>query len=159
MSSCDRRSLLLLPLALAACGFTPVYGPGGTGQSLQDNVSVADPVTRDDYYLVRRLEERLGRADEGAYALQVATGLSIQGLALDPEGNIDRYNVVGVSEYSLTEKATGRIVASGVVDNFTSYSATGTTIATRAAGKDAQERLMVILADQVVTRLMAQTLP
>jgi LPS-assembly lipoprotein len=158
MSSCDRRSLLLLPLALAACGFTPVYGPGGTGQSLQDNVSVADPVSRNDYYLVRRLEERLGRTDEGAYSLQFATGISIQGLALDPAGNIDRYNVVGATEYNLREKATGRIVTSGVVENFTSYSATGTTIATRASSKDAEERLMVILADQIVTRLLVADL-
>ena len=158
MSSSDRRSLLLLPLALAACGFTPVYGPGGTGQSLQDNVSVADPVSRNDYFMVRRLEERLGRADEGAYALQVTTGISVQGLAVDPEGNRDRYNVVGASQYALTENATGRIVASGSVDNFTSYSATGTTIATRAASRDAQERLMVILADQIVTRLLVADL-
>jgi LPS-assembly lipoprotein len=158
MSLSDRRSLLLLPLALAACGFTPVYGPGGTGQSLQDNVSVGEPVTRDDYYLVRRLEERLGRADEGAYALQFATGISIQGLALDPAGNIDSYNVVGATEYNLREKATGRIVTSGVVENFTSYSATGTTIATRAARKDAQERLMVILADQIVIQLLSTDL-
>jgi LPS-assembly lipoprotein len=45
-------------------------------------------------------------------------------------------------------------VTSGSVDNFTGYSATGTTVATLAAERDAQERLMTILADQIVTRLL-----
>ncbi|HCQ58330.1 MAG TPA: hypothetical protein DIU10_10575, partial [Sulfitobacter sp.] len=53
----------------------------------------------------------------------------------------------------------GQIVTSGKVESFTGYSATGTTVATRAAELDAQERLMVILADLVVSRLYAADLP
>ena len=46
-------------------------------------------------------------------------------------------------------------VTSGTVDSFTGYSATGSTVATRAARADAEERLTTILADQIVTRLIA----
>lgn len=156
--SLSSRLLLILPLVLAACGFTPVHGPGGTGQALQNNVSTTEPTTRNDFLLNQRLEERLGRADEAPYLLTVSTGLSIDGLALDTAGTTTRFNVLGVSQYALAERDTGRVITSGTVDNFTTYSASGTTIATRAASKDAQERLMIILADQIVTRLLSTDL-
>jgi LPS-assembly lipoprotein len=44
------------------------------------------------------------------------------------------------------------------VDNFTGYSATGTTVATQASKQDAEKRLMVILAEQIITRLYAADL-
>ena len=49
----------------------------------------------------------------------------------------------------------------GRTDSFTSYSATGSTAATQAAERDARRRLMVILADRVIDRLLidADTLP
>ena len=37
----------------------------------------------------------------------------------------------------------------GKIQHFTSYSATGTTVATLAAKRDAEVRLMIILADQI----------
>ena len=49
----------------------------------------------------------------------------------------------------------GAVVTQGNVGGFTGYSATGSTVATTAARTDAQDRLMVILADQIVTRLIA----
>ena len=48
------------------------------------------------------------------------------------------------------------VLATGQVDNFTSYSASGTTVATLAAQRDAEARLMVILADQVINKLTAE---
>jgi LPS-assembly lipoprotein len=44
------------------------------------------------------------------------------------------------------------------VDSFTSYSATGSTVAGLTAKEDAGRRLMVILADQIVARLMVAAL-
>jgi len=41
------------------------------------------------------------------------------------------------------------------VRGFTSWSATGTTISGLAAQEDAARRLMVILGDQIITRLIA----
>ena len=45
--------------------------------------------------------------------------------------------------------------ARGRVESFTSYSATGSTVATLAADTDAATRLRQILADQIATRLIA----
>jgi hypothetical protein len=53
---------LLLPLALAACGFTPAYGAGGAGaMRLHGTVRAADPTDKNAFDFVERIEERLGR--------------------------------------------------------------------------------------------------
>ena len=106
MSLYNRRSLLALPLALAACGFT-----------------------------------------------------SEEGLAINAAGDTTRFNLTGRVDYSLRDANSGTVVTSGKVQNFTAYSAIGTTVATLAAERDAIERLMVILGDQITTRLYATDLP
>ena len=143
---------------LAACGFTPVYGPGGTGGALQNRVLVTAPEDRNSFVLTREIETRLGRANTPAYGLDVTITTSEERLAIDREGNTTRFNLVGVADYALRDTATGQIVTSGTVENFTGYSATGTTVATLAGEQDAQDRLMTILAEQIVTRLYAADL-
>jgi LPS-assembly lipoprotein len=150
-----RTFLLALPLALAACGFEPVYGPGGTGAALQNRVSVAAPQDGNSYLLVRRLEERLGRTSAPRYALNLTLTTREEELGIDPDGNVDRFNLVGVAGYILNDLDTGADVGSGTVNSFTGYSATGSTVVTLAAERDARARLMVILADQIVARLLA----
>ena len=59
------------------------------------------------------------------------------------------------ADFVLTETASGAEVTRGQVSTFTSYSTTGTTIATMSAEQDAHDRLARMLADQVVTRLLA----
>jgi len=101
----------------------------------------------------------LGRAATPRWGLALTTTTTEDGLAIDSEGNTRRYNLLGATSYALRDLDSGQIVTSGKVESFTGYSATGTTVATRAAELDAQERLMVILADLVVSRLYAADLP
>lgn len=159
MSSCDRRTfLLMLPVAVAAlsaCGFTPVYGPGGTASALRGKVEVQAPATADEYLLVRDLEERLGRATQPEYQLALVLATETQGQAVTASNETTRYSIVGEVDFVLTRIATGQTVASGQVQNFTGYSATGSTVETLAGERDARARLMTILADQINTRLVA----
>lgn len=157
MSLFRRQFLFALPLAVAACGFSPVYGPGGTGTALQNAVSIAAPEDRSSYLLVRRLEERLGRTASPRFGLSLTLDTREEELGIDPDGNIDRFNLVGVAGYVLNDLDTGAEIGSGTVNSFTGYSATGSTVVTLAAERDARERLMVILADQIVARLLAAT--
>ena len=55
----------------------------------------------------------------------------------------------------LGRTATGQILASGTVTDFVGYSAAGSTVSTLASERDATERLMVLLSDQIITRLYA----
>lgn len=158
MSSLNRRTFLLAPLALGACGFTPVYAPGGTGAALQNRVLVDAPNDKDSYLLTREIEGRLGRAGDPAYGLALNITTSEQQLAIDRSGYTGRFHLIGKVDYVLRDLATGQVVTSGQVDNFTGYSATGTTVATLAGEQDAEERLMIMLADQIVTHLYAADL-
>ncbi|WP_299600487.1 LPS assembly lipoprotein LptE [uncultured Tateyamaria sp.] len=149
---------LALTLILTGCGFEPVYGPGGTGTKLQNRVQVDTPIDREGFLLVRQLEERLGRAGDPAYRLGIELAVREEARAIDPDGDIRRFHVIGDATYTLSDTATGAVLRSDTVDNFVGYSATGTTVATLSAKRDAVERLMTILADEIVLQLQASDL-
>ncbi len=157
MSSPDRRTVLALLAAspLAACGFTPAYAPGGPAAGLQGAIFVADPVDKNGFDLVERLEERLGLESTARFDLAYTISTNAVGVGITPEGAINRYTLNGKVVWSLTSRGTGARVTGGEVNSFTSYSVTGSTVAGLAAEEDASLRLMRILADQIVTRLIA----
>ncbi len=157
MWSPDRRSFLTLTAAtaLSACGFEPVYGPGGGGAKLSGRVRPADPETTEDYILVRELETRLGRANNPDLVLDYTTSLTEERMAISADNITTRFNVIGTVRYELKDARSDIVLEDGKVDSFTSYSTTGSTVATQAARRDARERLMVILTDLLVTRLYA----
>jgi LPS-assembly lipoprotein len=162
MSSFKRRLFLLGSAALVAgCGFAPAYGPNGAAQSLQGTIAVDEPDSRAGYLLTRALEDRLGRPSPARYGLAYSINLDEDPIAISSSNVTTRFNLLGRITYALRDLATGEVLTSGKLDSFTSYSASGTTVATQAAERDAEERLMVILADQLTTRLIAEagTLP
>lgn len=155
MSSLDRRTFLLAPLVLAACGFTPAYAPGGNADALIGSIKVADPSDKRGFDLVQRLEERLGRPQNARHLLAYAIKTTATGVGITTENVITRFNVSGTVDWTLSDKDSGARLTGGQVQSFTSYSATGATVAGLAAQEDANLRLMRILADQIVTRLIA----
>lgn len=158
MSSSDRRAFLTLLAALpfAACGFTPAYGPGGAATGLMGEILVDPADNRDGFALVGRLEERLGRAGPLArYGLAVTLWTDKSATAITTANEIDRFNVSGRASFALRDLTNGTVVQRGEVENFTSYSATASTVGTLAAERDAFDRLSRALADQIVTRLLA----
>jgi LPS-assembly lipoprotein len=147
--------MILTPLALAACGFTPAYAPGGPATGLLGTIWVQDPTDRNGFDLVERLEERLGRPDDIRYDLTFTITTEAVGVGITTDNRITRFNLKGSIDYTLTERASGARVAGGRVQGFTAYSATGSTVAGLAAEEDAATRLMRLLADQIVARLIA----
>lgn len=156
MSSCKRRTFILTALAaLSACGFTPVYGPDGAGTALQGAVLVDAPTTRDAYLLTQELEARLGRANPGRFGLSYAITVRQEAIAISKSNVTTRYDLLGEITFALRDLETQKVITSGIVSNFTGYSASGSTVATQAAERDARARLMNILAEQIIARLMA----
>lgn len=163
MSSSDRRLFLLglAALPLAACGFTPAYGTAGGATKLRGRIAIQAPSTRDDFTFVARIESRLGRAQAPAYDLAYTINATRESGGITAANETTRYTLKGTATYTLTDTASQTRVAGGTVRGFTSWSATGTTVAGLAAEDDAARRLSVMLADQVITRLIAAapTLP
>ncbi|MFB0940845.1 MAG: LPS assembly lipoprotein LptE [Paracoccaceae bacterium] len=149
-----RFGVVLAAAALAGCGFTPVYGPDGTGAALLGQLSLDPPQDRNDYLLQRRIEERLGQATAGAWRLSTQIKTDNIGLGFTTDGDITRYNINGTTDYTLRRTGSSEIFRQGKIQHFTSYSATGTTVATLAAKRDAEVRLMTILADQIIDQLL-----
>lgn len=150
-----RRALLLGGASLlAACGFEPVYGPGGTAQTLSGRIEVLPPADEEGRALSRRLEDRLGLPEAPDLTLAADIFISEEELGVLPDGSISRYNVVGRVDWSLTRD--GETVLSGSEQSFTAYSATSTTVATIIAQRNARERLMILLADRITADIYAR---
>lgn len=153
--SWSRRGIILAAAASAGCGFSPVLAPGGAAADLRGQVEVSAPENRSGYALTRRFEERLGLPSAPVYELRanITEGSQVTGIPADRVAA--RVNLIGQVDYRLVELSTGKVLRRGRVQSFTGYSSTSTTAATRAARDDAQERLMIILADRVVADLLA----
>lgn len=151
----DRRAILLGALALAGCGFRPVYGEGGTGRALRHAVRAADPVSRADYQFVAAFEDLLGRPDSARHALTYAiTTREMGGGRVSGFGDT-RIQVFGALDYTLSPLAGGDALATGRIEGSTAYSTTGTQLASLTAAEDAHLRLMRLLAEGLVGRLLA----
>ena len=154
MSSFERRTFLLSFAALAGCGFTPVYAPGGDAGDLRGRIEVLPPADEEGFALVNRLEERLGRGAAAEYLLTAEIRIREEAVGFLPDGTISRYNVLGQVPWRLIRGETE--VLAGTERSFTSYSATSTTVATIVAQRDARRRLMVIVADRITAKILAE---
>ncbi|MFQ6553669.1 LPS assembly lipoprotein LptE [Aestuariibius insulae] len=137
---------------LAACGFTPVLAPGGSALDLQGRIATEEPDTRIEYALNRRLEERLGRPAAADLKLRTTLSIDEDPSAFTSDREITRYTLEGELKYRVEDTA-GQLITSGSVETFVGYSATGSTVATLAAERDAEDRLATALADLLVARL------
>jgi len=144
-----------LLLVLAACSYTPAYAPGGAGDGLFGSILVREPDTENDYIFVRRLDERLGRSNGARYRLNYSIETDTESVGRTLEQQVTRFNVSGTAQYQAVDTITSEVVHSGTVEGITGYSATIPLAGARAATRDANRRLMVILADQVAVRVLA----
>lgn len=149
--------MLAACLPLAACGFAPAYGPGGAASGLLGRVEIDAPSNKDQFDLVERLEERLGRPSAAQFRLSYRVSVTEEGQAISRTNRTNRYQLLGNLSYTLHRAANGKALSSGKVSSFTAYSAFGTSVAAAASEADARTRLMRILADQLVTQLIASS--
>ena len=156
MLSSDRRKFLgvIAALPLAGCGFTPVYGTNGSARTLRGRIAYRAPDTPEGFRLRTRLEDRLGRVEQGDYLLTVQLEIDEDAVVISSAQDINRFNLLGKATWELTEPGNDTPLASGIAETFTAYSAFGTTVATREAQDDARDRLAIALADLIVTDII-----
>lgn len=159
MSSFDRRTILTLLAAapLAACDYKPVLGPRGLGDVLWQKILADAPADRLGFEFVSRFEDRLGRADGPLWALGYSIETDETGGAVTPGDVTTRYTLTGKLTWSIRRLESEQTVLEGTEEAFTAFSATGSSVSTLAARTDAENRLMTIFADKLVTRLYAES--
>jgi LPS-assembly lipoprotein len=156
-SNITRRFVLLgAASALTACGFAPAHGPGSATNRLLGQVSVDEIKTSDGFHLTRQLEHRIGRSTAPRFGLSVALSTEQKGVAVTSDNQTTRIEMFGTATYALRQLSDNEVVLSGKANSFTGYSTTGATVSELASARDARERLMVILADQIATQLIAR---
>ncbi len=140
-------------LGLGACGFAPVYGPGGAASELSGALSFKTPETELGFRVSSALQDRLGSAETAKYEVTITLSETQSEAAVTADGDTNRFDLTGIGNWQATPSSGGTPVT-GRVQSFTSYAATGTTVATQAAERNARARLAQILADQIATDLI-----
>ena len=107
------------------------------------------------FELVARLEDRLGRPRSAVYALSYRISTEAEGIAISETNDTTRIRLNGRADYTLREAGTGQQLLAGEVSSFAAYSTTGSTLATDSAARDAETRLMVLLADLMADALIS----
>lgn len=119
--------LSALPLLLlAACGFQPMYGQSNKASpALYVGIKVEAPNDPPGQQLKHNLEDRLNPDGQmpahPAYKLHVTLASAIGGMGVARDGTVSRYNVTLVSEYVLTDLATGKAVNRGQIHHVSSF--------------------------------------
>jgi LPS-assembly lipoprotein len=146
---------LALTLALAGCGFQPMYGPSLSPQLAAIYV---EPVgERDGYELRNTLIDLLGsdgREQGKRYRLVVTLQESNQGVALRTDATITRYNDTLAATYVLSDLA-GKIVTQGSQTGLTAYNVAASPYATLSAQQDSDKRVAQDIAERIRLDLAA----
>ena len=156
----DRRAFLALGLAglaLAGCGFRPLYGEGSPAAGMRGQFVLDTPDGQPGFEMRERLLERLGAPSDPLYRLAITLDLQSRGSALTQQDYTTRYDVTATARYAVVPLAGGAPVLTGTVNSITGYSApeseTASAFASLVAERDAEVRLARTLADQIVTEL------
>lgn len=145
-----RAAVLLVVLALAGCGFHPLYGKGGASPAIMASIYVDPIADRTGYELRNSLIDLLdsGGGNSKQYRLKITLAEDRKGIALQNDATITRYNYLLAAQYELRDSA-GRIVTSGHQSTLTAYNVVASPYATLSAEQDAQKRAAQDLSQRI----------
>ncbi len=141
-------------MALGGCGLAPVYGKNAPALALRNAVALTTPETVIGFRLRRRMIDRLGAAETPRFNLTASFTMTTKAATITGDGNTSRISLIGVSQWSLQDAAGETTLITDTATTFTSYSATGSTVATVAAKDDAEARLAIAIADLITNRIL-----
>ena len=144
----------MMGLALAGCGFTPLYGEAGVGSRLS-RIAVTTQDDRLGYRVREQLEDALGR-DAGQaplWRLETTVEQSRRPLGRRIDDTATRYELTVRGSWTLTP-VDGGLPLSGVETVTTTYAAADQPYAAIAAQQDSEERVAAELARRIRLDLM-----
>jgi LPS-assembly lipoprotein len=136
-------------LLLGACGFHPMYGSALAPQL--SSVYVEPIAERDGYELRNSLIDVLqsdGDAAGKAYRLKITLNESSQGIALQNDATITRYNNRLEAHYTLSDTR-GNVLTTGTQTELSAYNVVQSPYATLVAEQDASKRAAQDVAERI----------
>ena len=150
-------------LALAACGFHPLYGPVGNApnapnvQAQLEAVHIVPPVDRTGQILYNALRDRLnprGVPAKAHYELTVTVREEQIELLLQQDETASRSNITLYGDYMLRVAGGKRqVLVQGTTRARTAYNVLTSEYATRTAAGDARARAATEIAESIRERL------
>jgi LPS-assembly lipoprotein len=146
MSRAASLALAALSLALAGCGFTPLYGDTGASAALS-RIAVTAQDDRLGYRLREQLEDALGwdRRAAPLYRLDTVVEQSRRPLGRRIDDTAARYELTVRADWTLTP-ASGGPALTGTQAVTTTYAAADQPYAAIAAQQDGEDRAAADLA-------------
>jgi LPS-assembly lipoprotein len=145
-----RLFALLVLLPVAGCGFRPLYGDAKLEPQLS-SIFVEPVAERDGYELRNTLIDILGsdgREGGKAYNLKITLTETNQGVALQNDATITRYNDTLTVNYTLRDSK-GTEVTRGTQTSLSSYNVVTSPYATLSAQQDADKRAARDIAERI----------
>jgi LPS-assembly lipoprotein len=145
-----------VPIFLAGCGFHPLYGNTKLEPALA-SIYVEPMAERDGYELRNSLINLLGSNGEEAgkaYRLKIVLTEANQGVALQNDATITRYNDTLTVNYTLRD-AKGAEVTHGTQTSLSSYNVVSSPYATLSAQQDSDKRAAQDIAERIRIDLAA----
>lgn len=137
-------------IALAGCGFHPLYGGGKMAPKLA-SIYVEPVAERDGYELRNQLIDLLGsdgREAGKAYHLKLTLNENSNGVTLQNDATITRYNDTLSATYVLTDDK-GTEITRGTQTSLASYNVSNLPYSTLAVQQDSDRRAADDIADRI----------
>jgi LPS-assembly lipoprotein len=151
-----RAGPIAIAVLLGACGFHPLYaGLNGGMDATLSSIYVEPVPDRLGYELRNTMIDLLdgpGTASGASYRLKLALSENTQGIALQNDATITRYNDTLTVTYQLTDMA-GHLVTKGTETGLSAYnvlpSSSNANYGTLAAHQDADKRAAQDIAERI----------
>lgn len=149
----------LLALALAGCGFRPLYGAGVPSAEVVALLGDIRVTELDDRLgqIVRNelldLVTPLGEPRTPRYVLRVDLKEQKEGLAIERDATITRFNFTLTVDYTLEDSVARRQVNKGTVRATAAYNVVRNEFTNVIAQRDAEARAARVVAEEIKTRL------
>ncbi len=150
----------ILPvLALAGCGFQPLYGAGANNETVAANLAAVEvePLRdRTGQQMHNFLRDRLnpkGQPTAPSYTLQVQLTETLSELGVRRDETATRANLKMHAEFFLRPVGGQSALLTGRSSSTTSYDILSNPFATTVSEADARERALREVADDIRTRL------
>ena len=143
-------------LALAGCGFTPMYAQTGVASNLAA-IDVVAPQGRAGFLIRQHLDDAFAkdRAGAPAYRMQLALAEARYPRGVRTDNVATRYEYVVTADYALASLPSGAVVKRGHVRVETTYDSADQPYASIAAQQDAQDRATEEAARRIQLELAA----
>jgi LPS-assembly lipoprotein len=152
--------LVAISSALGGCGFHPLYandGPQGGGQQIFHSIYV-EPIDGEvaGYEMRNSLIDLLhgaNRPEQAEYRLSITIRQIVQGIAIENDASITRYNYSLQADYTLADRKTGKTIKAGSESTIAPYDVVASPYATEVAEHNAQKSGARDLASRIQVEL------